>query len=433
MITLEPAAIIGRVNADPEFAWKAQHWESGLLRLEIGEEVFDAVVVDGRLTDFGPATDREADVVLRGSEESWAKTLAQVPPPYFVNVLSFSSGVAVSGDIVESVGPFAPAILRFGQLLRELHSGPVPIESATAGDPWPDTDTAVGRYLRVPIGGVTFRVYYEEAGTGPIPLLLQATAGCDTRQWRHVLANPEMQKRFRMIAYDLPYHGKSLPPADGYPWWETEYAVSKTDLMDRVVAISDAVGLDRPIFLGCSVGGQLATDLAAHHGDKFRALVSVNGWYQPSELSTLRNQFFHHPRIWPEYFGAFVMAATSPVAPEVLRRETYWIYSSGGPGVYKGDNEYMTEGHDLREDGHLIDTSVSPLWVLAGEYDPTARDGAVGGAKAIVDNVAGAHYRVLEGLGHFMMSDDPVRFCESMLPILDEVIEDLDRPAVVAP
>ncbi|MEE3849667.1 alpha/beta hydrolase [Gordonia sp. LSe1-13] len=383
------------------------------------------VITQGIVRSFTAAGDGPADVVLSGTEESWEKTLSAVPPPYHVNVLSFSSGVVVKGEVVDTVGPFAPAILRFGQLLRELHSGPPVSEPVDSGDPWPETDNAVGRYVRVKVHGVTYRVYYEEAGHGSIPLLLQATAGTDSRQWRNVLANPELQKRFRMIAFDLPYHGKSLPPADGFPWWESEYAVSKEDLMDRVVAISDAIGLDRPIFMGCSVGGQLATDLAAHHGSKFRALVSINGWYESSALTSIRNYLFHHPRIWPEYFGAFVMAATSPVAPEVLRRETYWIYSSGGPGVYRGDNDYMSLGHDLREDGHLIDTTVSPLWVLAGEYDPTAREGVQGGARAIADNIDGAHYRVLEGLGHFMMSDDPVGFCAQITPILDEVVADL--------
>jgi hypothetical protein len=31
-----------------------------------------------------------------------------------------------------------------------------------------------------------------------------------------------MQERFTMYAYDLPYHGKSLPPI-GVRWWEETY------------------------------------------------------------------------------------------------------------------------------------------------------------------------------------------------------------------
>ena len=72
-------------------------------------------------------------------------------------------------------------------------------------------DTAVGRYVYLPIDGIEYRVYFEEAGTG-IPLLLQHTAGADGRQWRHLLEDTELQQHFHMLAYDLPYHARSLPP-----------------------------------------------------------------------------------------------------------------------------------------------------------------------------------------------------------------------------
>jgi pimeloyl-ACP methyl ester carboxylesterase len=72
-------------------------------------------------------------------------------------------------------------------------------------------DHTTGRYVHLDLDGVSHRVYFEESGSG-IPLLLQHTAGADGRQWRHVLEDAELRKRFRMVAYDLPYHGKSVPP-----------------------------------------------------------------------------------------------------------------------------------------------------------------------------------------------------------------------------
>ena len=72
-------------------------------------------------------------------------------------------------------------------------------------------ESSVGRYVFIEVAGVEYRVYFEECGSG-IPLLLQHTAGSDGRQWRHLLANPAVTNHFRVIAADLPYHGKSLPP-----------------------------------------------------------------------------------------------------------------------------------------------------------------------------------------------------------------------------
>src|SRR5438270_12598555 len=88
-------------------------------------------------------------------------------------------------------------------------------------DTLPRFDAVTGRYVYLTIDGLEYRVYFEEAGEG-IPLLLQHTAGADGRQWRHLLNDPQLARGYRMIAYDLPYHGKSLPPTEK-EWWREEY------------------------------------------------------------------------------------------------------------------------------------------------------------------------------------------------------------------
>jgi pimeloyl-ACP methyl ester carboxylesterase len=80
----------------------------------------------------------------------------------------------------------------------------------------------IGRYVRLEIDGVPHRVYFEEAGQG-IPLVCLHTAGADSRQYRHLLADPEITRRFRVLAFDMPWHGKSTPP-DG--WEQGEYRLT---------------------------------------------------------------------------------------------------------------------------------------------------------------------------------------------------------------
>ena len=71
----------------------------------------------------------------------------------------------------------------------------------------------VGRYLDLEVQGVSYEVYFESAGNPDgIPLVLQHTAGSDGRQWRHQLENERAGRDFHMLAYDLPYHAKSVPP-----------------------------------------------------------------------------------------------------------------------------------------------------------------------------------------------------------------------------
>ena len=67
-------------------------------------------------------------------------------------------------------------------------------------------------------------MYFEEAGQG-IPVLLQHTAGSHGVQWRHLFEMPAITDHFRLIAYDLPFHGKSVPPV-GRAWWTEPYRLT---------------------------------------------------------------------------------------------------------------------------------------------------------------------------------------------------------------
>ena len=70
-----------------------------------------------------------------------------------------------------------------------------------------------GRYFSIKVDEEFFRIYVEESGAG-IPLICLHTAGSDSRQFRHILNDKEITKKYRVIAFDLPWHGKSNPPND---------------------------------------------------------------------------------------------------------------------------------------------------------------------------------------------------------------------------
>ena len=110
----------------------------------------------------------------------------------------------------------------------------------------------VGRYVHVEIGGAMHRIYFEENGEG-IPLVCLHTAGSDARQWRHLLTDAEFCKSFRIIAFDLPWHGKSNPPAD---WDGEEYRLSTARYTETIRAFCAALKLDRPITTGRSKIGR---------------------------------------------------------------------------------------------------------------------------------------------------------------------------------
>src|ERR1700689_4312014 len=277
-------------------------------------------------------------------------------------------------------------------------------------------DDAVGRYCYVPLDGVEHRVYFEEAGSG-VPLLLQHPAGSNGQQWRHLLENEEITSRYRLIAHDLPYHGKSVPPVS-VEWWKQEYALHQDFFMRFIVQLRRELELDDAIFVGCSMGGHLAPDLALHYPSEFRAAVSVEGGIA-THVDEPFLRYLHHPRVSNELKGALMYTMTSPSSPEGFRRETGWSYSQGAPGVFKGDLVYYLGEHDLTDSAKDIDTSKTAVHVLSGDYDWSA-DPTV--SKALADAIPGATYTLMEGLGHFPMSEDPEKFTSYLLPLLDRIV-----------
>src|SRR6185369_5372900 len=158
--------------------------------------------------------------------------------------------LTLSGDL----HPFMANLQYFKDVLAAPRALPsrtaaVPPVGAAAA-PTATFEPIVGRYLRVELLGRPHRVYVEEAGSG-VPLLCLHTAGADGRQYRALLNDAEILKNFRVIAFDLPWHGKCSPPAG---WRDIEeYRLTPRDYMDIILGVSDALQLDRPVANGWSI------------------------------------------------------------------------------------------------------------------------------------------------------------------------------------
>ena len=103
-------------------------------------------------------------------------------------------------------------------------------------------EPVVGRYMHLDLFGRPHRIYVEEAGEGT-PLLCLHTAGSDGRQYRGLMNDTRVTRNHRVIAFDMPWHGKSSPPAG---WHEEEYQLTSAQYTTMVLEISAALGLDRP-------------------------------------------------------------------------------------------------------------------------------------------------------------------------------------------
>jgi pimeloyl-ACP methyl ester carboxylesterase len=277
----------------------------------------------------------------------------------------------------------------------------------------PDYEPITGRYFTMDVAGEPVRIYVEEAGAGT-PLVCLHTAGADGRQFRHLMSDPAVTNHYRVISFDMPWHGKSNPPVG---WEDREYQLTTELYKQTVLAFCDAMALDQPVVMGCSMGGRIVLHLALEHADRFQAVVALEG---ADKLEAYYDtEWLHRPDVHGgEVAAGFVSGQVAPQSPDEYRWETLWTYMQGGPGIFKGDLYfYWVDGH-FDDRSSQIDTSKCPVYLLSGEYDSSCTPERT---EATAARIKGSKATVMPGIGHFPMSENPDLFREFILPVLDEI------------
>jgi len=400
-----------RAQANPLVATLSRFCDLRLLVRSGEDAVALRISPDG--VNLPPVDDDGAyDLTLTAAPEAWAQLFSDAPAPGFQ---SLSAMRRVGHLRVDG------AHLKFYQnlmLLELLFSLPNAGVADAAPVGTPRIEPVTGRYLHLDIEGRPHRVYFEEAGEG-IPLLCLHTAGADGRQFRAILNDAEITGRFRVIAFDLPWHGKSSPPAG---FGAETYQLTTARYVATVLAVADALALDRPVVMGCSIGGRAVLHLALAHGDRFRAAIGLqsalhaeNAVSDEGELMPLNRGDVHGGNL----AGASMASLTAPQSPEAERWETIWHYMQGGPGVFLGDLHYYFVDGDLRNrslDG--LDSRRCPIYLLTGEYDYSATPEMT---RELARRIDAAHCEIMQEMGHFPMSENPGKFRGYLLPVLDRI------------
>lgn len=403
-------------ETDPTIAWRMQFRTLTIgLSVEGGEE--KTLVVGPANIEVNDGSAPKPDVRLIAKPGAWEAYASASPAVGFQSLASLVETEHVRVE-AENLLDYVQNLMLLEKLFVQLR--PAKTQSATAYET-PEIEPVTGRYIRMTLEGRPHRVYFEEAGQG-IPLLCLHTAGSDGRQYRALMNDEAITSRFRVIAFDLPWHGKSAPP----PGFQNEPYMLTTDrYMHYVMAFVDALKLDRPVVMGCSIGGRAVLHLSLRHGHQFRAAIGLqSATHAESHTQELLGLQESHILYRPDVHGGEVSAASvmqlmSPTSPPEHEWETLWYYMQGGPGIFQGDLFYYFQDGDLRNgltDG--IDTDKCPLYLLSGEYDLSATPQM---GQELAELVNATHFEVMRGLGHFPMSEDPDRFKTYLLPVLERI------------
>lgn len=244
------------------------------VRLEEGDGAAWDVVIDHETARLEPAAqDERADAVLRADAATWR---------------------AVAGDLRAGMGAF-----RAGRLTvrHDLHLG-VGFLAATAGA----RDAGALRFR--PVATSEGRLSTMQAGEGP-PVVLVHGLGATKASFLPTV--DAMATQHRVIAVDLPGFGDSDKPALE-PYDAPFFA-------RWMVALLDALGLDRASFVGNSMGGRVAIELGLEHAERVDRLVLL----APS-LAWLRDRpWAPLLRLVPPHLG-LVQPAPRAIVEAIARR-----------------------------------------------------------------------------------------------------------------
>ncbi len=117
------------------------------------------------------------------------------------------------------------------------------------------------------VDGPAGRLRVSDGGAGGTPVVLVHGLGGNIDLWRAQLDH--LRRSRRAVAIELRGHGRSAPPASGD--WSMEA------LADDVEAAAQALGLDRFVLVGHSMGGCVIEAYAARHRDRLAGLVFADG------------------------------------------------------------------------------------------------------------------------------------------------------------
>lgn len=228
----------------------------------------------------------------------------------------------------------------------------------------------------------------EGAVSAP-PLLLGPSLGTSSALWDEVA--PELSAAHRVVRWDLPGHGGSAAGLIGP-------GATVGDLAGLVLALADALGIERFAYAGVSLGGAVGLHLAVHHPRRLSSLAVI-----------CSSAHFNGSKPWEERAA---LVRREGLAGLAANADARWF--TGGftvPALVRDHREADPEAYaaccdalaafDLRE--RLAEVGV-PTLLIAGREDPATPPAHL---RQIADAVPDATLVEIPGASHLAPAQCP--------------------------
>jgi pimeloyl-ACP methyl ester carboxylesterase len=246
------------------------------------------------------------------------------------------------------------------------------------------------------------RIHYQSYGKGSEALVLIHGWSCNIDYWRDQI--PDLQKRSRVIALDLPGHGQSDKPQ----------VVYSMDYFARAVeAVMRDAGVKRAVLVGHSMGTPVARQFYRKYPEKTLGIVIVDGALRPFGNKKMMEGFIAGVRgtNYKETGAQMLNGMAGPhLAPEIKER-IQASFLNTPQYVLVSAMEGMADDSIWGPDK----INVPVLAVLAkGPFWPPDTEQYY---RGIAPNL---EFQMWEGVGHFLMMERPKEFNEAVIKFLDK-------------
>ncbi|MFI5394162.1 MAG: alpha/beta fold hydrolase [Candidatus Binatia bacterium] len=265
------------------------------------------------------------------------------------------------------------------------------------------------------------RIAFRSAGKGPVVLLVHGMAG-SSATWKHVL--PGLAQRFTVIAPDLLGHGESGKPRRG------EYSLGAHANVLR--DLLNVLGYERATFVGQSLGGGVAMQLAYQFPERCERLVLVGSGGLGREVNVMLRAL-----TFPGVEYVFPIVCASRLR-DAGNRVASWLYGVGlraAPVIEEMWRSYTSlaeadtrraffrtlhgvidlGGQAVSATDRLYLTSKVPTLIVWGNRDPFI---PVSHATAAHEAMPGSRLAIFDNVGHYPHCEDPDRFVEVLVDFI---------------
>ena len=241
------------------------------------------------------------------------------------------------------------------------------------------------------------QIYYEVHGSGP-PLILTHGYSSTSEMWQGQVE--ALAKQHKLVLWDMRGHGQS-----DYP--ENPSAYSEALTVGDIAALLDAVGADKAVVGGLSLGGYMSLAFYRSHPERVRALLIIDTGpgFKKDDARDAWNKRAHETADRFDREGLAVLKSLSAERASVTHRDA--------AGLAKAARGMLTQ-RDARVMGVLPEIKVPALIVVGADDAPFLAASDYMAAK-----IPGARKVVIPAAGHAVNIDQPQAFIDAVLPFLD--------------